>query len=60
MNFPIFPPQGSPFASQVDHLYFALVAFSAAMILLVLLPMICFLFKYRRGKKANRREPKLP
>jgi cytochrome c oxidase subunit 2 len=60
MNFPIFPPQGSAFAHQVDHLYFALIAFSAAMILLVVLPIIYFLFKYRRGKRANRREPRLP
>jgi cytochrome c oxidase subunit 2 len=60
MNFPIFPPQGSAFAHRVDHLYFALVAFSVAMILLILLPMIYFLFKYRRGKKANRREPRIP
>jgi cytochrome c oxidase subunit 2 len=60
MNFPIFPPQGSVFAHQVDHLYFALIAFSAAMILLVVLPIIYFLFKYRRGKKANRRESRLP
>lgn len=60
MNFPIFPPQASPFAQQVDHLYFALVAFSVAMIMLIALPMVYFLFKYRRGKKANRREPRLP
>lgn len=60
MNFPIFPPQGSPFAHQVDHLYFALIAFSLAMVMLVVLPIIYFLFKYRRGKKANRRELHLP
>jgi cytochrome c oxidase subunit 2 len=60
MNFPIFPPQGSAFAHQVDHLYFALIVFSAAMILLVVLPIIYFLFKYRRGKKTNRRELRLP
>jgi cytochrome c oxidase subunit 2 len=60
VNFPIFPSQSSPFARQVDHLYFALIAFSAAMILLIALPMLYFLFKYRRGRKANRREPRLP
>ena len=60
MNFPVFPPQGSAFAHQVDHLYFALIVFSAAMILLVVLPIIYFLFKYRRGRKTNRRELRLP
>ena len=60
MSFPIFPPQGSAFARHVDFLYFALLAFSAAMVLIIVLPMIYFLFKYRRGKKANRREPRLP
>src|SRR5205814_2119772 len=60
MTFPIFPPQGSRFSTQVDHLYFALLAFSAAMVLIIVLPMIYFIFKYRRGKKANRREPRLP
>src|SRR5436309_8308858 len=60
MKFPIFPTQGSPFAQQVDHLYFALIAFSAAMILLIVLPIFYFLFKYRRGKKADRRELRLP
>ncbi len=60
MNFPIFPPQGSAFSKQVDYLYFALLAFSVLMIVIIGLPMIYFLFKYRRGKKADRREPRLP
>jgi cytochrome c oxidase subunit 2 len=60
MRFPIFPSQGSPFSKEVDLLYFALLAFSATMILLVGLPMIYFVFKYRRGKKADRSELNLP
>jgi cytochrome c oxidase subunit 2 len=60
VKFPLFPPQGSSFSREVDYLYFALLAFSAAMILLVLVPMLYFLLHYRRGKLANRKEPLLP
>ena len=60
MKFPLFPTQGSAFAREVDYLYFALLVFSAAMTLIILLPMFYFLVKYRRGKKANRRMPHLP
>ena len=42
MTFPIFPPQGSAFARQVDYVYFALLAFSAVMVLIILLPMFYF------------------
>ncbi len=60
MNFPFFPSQGSPFSKQVDHVYFALLIFSLIMILIIVLPMFYFLVKYRRGKPANRREPRIP
>jgi cytochrome c oxidase subunit 2 len=60
MNFPLFPPQGSAIAKQVDYLYFALLGFSAVMIFIIVVPMIYFLIKYRRGKKADRREGRLP
>ncbi len=60
MTFPLFPAQGSPFSKQVDLLYFALIAFSAAMVLIIVLPMFYFLLKYRRGKKTDRRMPRIP
>ena len=54
MKFPIFPDQASTTAAQVDHLYFFLTAFSALICAIVFLPMIFFLFRYRRGHRANR------
>jgi len=60
MNFPIFPKEASTTAVQTDHLYFILLGLSAFIMALVFLPMIFFLFKYRRGKKANRVDSHLP
>jgi cytochrome c oxidase subunit II len=60
MNFPIFPKEASTTAVQTDHLYFFLLGFSAVILALVFLPMLFFLFKYRRGKKANRMDAHLP
>src|SRR5436305_1729831 len=60
MNFPFFPKAASTTAVQTDHLYFVLVGFSAFIVALVFLPMIFFLFKYRRGKNADRTYPQLP
>jgi cytochrome c oxidase subunit 2 len=60
MNFPIFPKAASTTAAQTDHLYFFLLGFSALVLALIFLPVIFFLFKYRRGKKANRVDPNLP
>ncbi|HEU5397449.1 MAG TPA: cytochrome c oxidase subunit II, partial [Verrucomicrobiae bacterium] len=59
MTFPLFPKQASTTAIQTDHLFYFLGGFSAFILALVFLPMIYFLFKYRRGKKANRSELKL-
>ncbi len=55
MNFPLFPPEGSHAARQTDYLYWALIAISVVTMIMVFVPMIYFLFKYRRGKKADRR-----
>lgn len=55
MNFPFFPTAASTTATRVDHIYFVLLALSALVLAIVFLPMIYFLFKYRRGKKANRK-----
>ncbi len=60
MTFPIFPKAASTTAVQTDYLYFMLLGFSAFILALVFFPMIVFLFKYRRGKKANRVDPHLP
>ena len=60
MNFPIFPKEASTVAAQTDHLCFFLLGFSELSLALVFLPMLFFLVKYRRGKKANRRDARLP
>ena len=54
MNIPLFPTAASTTATQVDDIYLFLLAFSALVLALVFLPMIFFLFKYRRGNKACR------
>jgi cytochrome c oxidase subunit 2 len=60
MNFPIFPAAASTTAVATDRLYFFLLAFSACIIALIFVPLIFFLFKYRRGKVTSRDEPHLP
>jgi cytochrome c oxidase subunit 2 len=60
MNFPLFPPEASPVARQTDYLYWTLIAISTVTMIVVFVPMIFFLFKYRRGKKADRRPVHLP
>jgi len=60
MNLPILPAAGSEVARQTDYLYSALLGLSALTMLVVFVPMICFLFKYRRGNKADRRPVQLP
>lgn len=54
MSFPIFPAQGSTGAAQVDALYFFLTAASVFILACVFLPLIFCLFKYRRGRLADR------
>lgn len=55
MNFPFFPTAASTTATQVDHIYFFLLGLSAFVLAIVFLPMIYFLFKYRRQNKASRK-----
>jgi len=55
MNFPFFPTAASTTAYKVDEIYFFLLGLSAFVLAIVFLPMIYCLFKYRRGKKADRR-----
>jgi cytochrome c oxidase subunit 2 len=54
MNFPIFPREASTAAAATDHLYFALIGLSILVLGLVFVPQLYFLFKYRRGKRADR------
>src|SRR4051812_33791099 len=60
MNFPLFPPEASEVARKTDYLYWALIGISALTLLVVFTPMIYFLFKYRRGKIADRHPVRLP
>ena len=60
MKFPILPEQASKVAEQTDDLYWGLICLSALVMLVVFVPIIYFLFKYRRGKPADRRPLDLP
>lgn len=60
MNFPLFPPEASKVARDTDYLYFALIGLSVLTMLVVFVPIVVFLFKYRRGKPADRRPVHLP
>lgn len=57
MNLPIFPTAASTTAAQTDRIYYVLLGFSLFVVALVFLPMTYCLFKYRRGKIADRRLP---
>jgi cytochrome c oxidase subunit 2 len=60
MTFPIFPEQASKVAEQTDNLYWGLICASAAVCLVVFVPMFYWLFKYRHGKAADRTPLHLP
>lgn len=60
MNFPILPEQASKVAEQTDNLYWGLIGASAAACLVIFIPMVYWLFKYRSGKPADRRPRHLP
>jgi cytochrome c oxidase subunit 2 len=60
MTFPLYPPEASRVAQQTDYLCWGLLCISAAVLLVVFVPMTYFLFKYRRGRKADRRPLNLP
>lgn len=55
MNFPVFPREASTIAALTDHLYYFLIGLSGVVIAVVFGPMVVFLFKYRRGRKAYRK-----
>lgn len=60
MNFPLFPDEASELARQTDYLYWALLCLSAVVLIVVFGPMIYFIFKYRRGRTADRSPVHLP
>src|ERR1039458_6983506 len=61
-NLPLFPEQASSMASQVDGLYFFLVAVSAFFTLLIFALVFVFAVKYRHSAhpKAEQIEGSLP
>ncbi len=60
MNFPIMPEQASRVAAQTDKLYWVFIILSLVVCLIVFVPMVYFLFKYREGKLADRTPVALP
>jgi len=60
MKFPLFPPQASTTAVSVDRLFWALTGMSVVILIIVFGVMFYFLFKYRRGKPANREPVRVP
>lgn len=57
IDLPIFPVEASTVALQVDLLLTALVALSGFFTLVVLVLMVYFGFKYRRGRSVDRSNP---
>ncbi|HWD18659.1 MAG TPA: cytochrome c oxidase subunit II [Verrucomicrobiae bacterium] len=55
-----FPESASTIAPQSDAIFFALIALSAVVLLIIFGPMLYFLVKYRRTNRVNRKMPKLP
>jgi cytochrome c oxidase subunit 2 len=60
MSFPVFPVAGSKVAQQTDYLYWGFIALSVVIVLIVMCPIVYFLFKYREGKPADRSPVRLP
>jgi cytochrome c oxidase subunit II len=60
VNFHILPPAASQVAVQVDRLGWTLLTISAVVLTAVFAPMAVFLFRYRRGRPAERSPAHLP
>lgn len=54
MTFPLFPPQASSMAQRVDVLCLALLVICGVVLLGIMVVIVYFLFKYRRGRPAHR------
>lgn len=51
-----FDPPASPYAHQLDWLFYSLVGLSSLIVLLVLFAIVGFSIRYRKGSNANRAE----
>ncbi len=60
MNFPLFPPQASTLAREVDSLYFTLIVICGTVLTGLLAVIVFLLFKYHRGKPGQRSRSPLP
>ncbi|MCH8275308.1 MAG: cytochrome c oxidase subunit II [Armatimonadetes bacterium] len=53
----LMPEQASNFAQEMDLLYYVLIGLTVFFALLVFVPMLYFVVKYRAGSKADRTRP---
>jgi cytochrome c oxidase subunit 2 len=60
VSIPVLPDSASTLAPKTDLILLALTALSVVVMAIVFLPMIYFLFKYRRGRPADRTPLDLP
>ncbi len=56
-NFPIWPEQASTFATEVDNISFVLIGLTVFFTVAVMLALIFFAIRYRRGAKVDRSNP---
>lgn len=56
-GYSLIPEQASPYAREVDQLYYALMGGSALLVLILLGLIIVFSIRYRAGRNGPRRKP---
>ena len=56
-KFRLLPPDASSNAAQVDFMFIGLLAIMLFFLIAVFFPLIWFAIKYRKGSKADRRNP---
>lgn len=56
-NFPIMPEQASENAKQVDYLFWTISGLTVIFTIIVMMLVLFFVIKYRRGTKASRKNP---
>src|SRR5262245_23988036 len=59
-DLPLMPDHASTFAWEVDGLYFLLITLGVLFTVPIVLLMLYFGLKYRRGSKADRRPARTP